>query len=295
MGKEYLIKEETLKGIADAIREKGSTTGSIKVGNMVESIKNIFIGEEVFNDGYYGLPYTKRTEISLNVPATFPSGLYKDSVHMETVDIPNLTSPIPRNMFEGCTALKSANIPKAVLANYIFSDCTSLVNVNAPLSTATGYGCFYKCSSLESVSLPNAKTVEEVSFCGCTKLKKLNFPNVIKMTGTMYHFKDCISLEEINLPLCENVGQHSFYNCKSLKKINIPNAKTFSQQGFYGCSSLLEFKFGVLPTSISNNCFSNCSNLADIYVPWAEDEVANAPWGASNATIHYNWKAESEE
>lgn len=39
--KEYLIKEETLKGIADAIREKGSTTGSIKVGNMIESIKGL--------------------------------------------------------------------------------------------------------------------------------------------------------------------------------------------------------------------------------------------------------------
>lgn len=41
MEKEYLIKEETLKGIADAIREKGVTTDSIKVGNMVESIKGL--------------------------------------------------------------------------------------------------------------------------------------------------------------------------------------------------------------------------------------------------------------
>ena len=41
MEKEYLIKEETLKSIADAIREKGATTDSIKVGNMVESIKSL--------------------------------------------------------------------------------------------------------------------------------------------------------------------------------------------------------------------------------------------------------------
>jgi hypothetical protein len=42
------------------------------------------------------------------------------------------------------------------------------------------------------------------------------------------------------------------------------------------------------PTNIATDAFYNCRNLLDIYVPWAEGEVANAPWGATNATIHYN-------
>ena len=34
---------------------------------------------------------------------------------------------------------------------------------------------------------------------------------------------------------------------------------------------------------------SNRGTLTDIYVPWAEGAVANAPWGATGATIHYDW------
>lgn len=45
-------------------------------------------------------------------------------------------------------------------------------------------------------------------------------------------------------------------------------------------------------TTIANNTFSGCNNLKVINVPWAEGEVANAPWGATNATINYNYVAE---
>lgn len=42
------------------------------------------------------------------------------------------------------------------------------------------------------------------------------------------------------------------------------------------------------PDSIASNAFSNCGNIAHLYVSWGEGQVANAPWGAANATIHYN-------
>lgn len=41
--------------------------------------------------------------------------------------------------------------------------------------------------------------------------------------------------------------------------------------------------------SIGNIIFNGCTNLTDIKVPWAEGEVAGAPWGATNATITYNY------
>jgi len=37
-----------------------------------------------------------------------------------------------------------------------------------------------------------------------------------------------------------------------------------------------------------NNIFNGCTQTFDIYVPWSEGEVAGSPWGATNATIHYN-------
>lgn len=42
-------------------------------------------------------------------------------------------------------------------------------------------------------------------------------------------------------------------------------------------------------TSIGSNCFTgNNNNLTDVYVPWSEGAVDNAPWGAGGATIHYD-------
>lgn len=40
-----------------------------------------------------------------------------------------------------------------------------------------------------------------------------------------------------------------------------------------------------------NDAFEGCTNLTAINVPWAEGAVANAPWGATNAAVSYNYTA----
>lgn len=40
-------------------------------------------------------------------------------------------------------------------------------------------------------------------------------------------------------------------------------------------------------TSVSETAFSDMTALTDIYCEFAEGAVAGAPWGATNATVHY--------
>jgi hypothetical protein len=61
---------------------------------------------------------------------------------------------------------------------------------------------------------------------------------------------------------------------------------------FNKCTGLTSITFKGTPTSISNTAFQNCTNLTTINVPWAEGAVASAPWGATNATINYNYTEE---
>ena len=61
---------------------------------------------------------------------------------------------------------------------------------------------------------------------------------------------------------------------------------------FYDCSKLTTVTFQSTMNSMQSNSFLNCPKLTDIYVPWSEGEVANAPWGATSATIHYNWEVD---
>ena len=58
---------------------------------------------------------------------------------------------------------------------------------------------------------------------------------------------------------------------------------------FTGCDKLESVTLADTITYIAENAFSGCTNLKTINVPWAENAVANAPWGATNATINYNY------
>lgn len=61
---------------------------------------------------------------------------------------------------------------------------------------------------------------------------------------------------------------------------------------FSGCYNLQSV---VLPNSIisiNSNAFTHCTNLTTIKVPWANGVIPNAPWGAVNATITYNYGGE---
>jgi len=47
--------------------------------------------------------------------------------------------------------------------------------------------------------------------------------------------------------------------------------------------------------NMSMYTFKNCTGITDIYVPWTEGAVNSAPWGATNATIHYETQTEPPE
>lgn len=104
-------------------------------------------------------------------------------------------------------------------------------------------------------------------------------------------FNNCKSLK--NLYGTENVEiiqSNAFANCLSLTEFPyMPNVKQMETRAFYNCKNMPIAKFYNTDVSrFSADSLGNCTGLLDIYVPWAEGEVANAPWGAVNATIHYN-------
>lgn len=113
----------------------------------------------------------------------------------------------------------------------------------------------------------NTKRIQSNMFASCGNLKKIYGMENVTHIG-VYAFRDCSSLTEFPyMPLLNSIDGNAFYNCKGLTKIN----------------------FYKKPTStFQSSAFNGCTNITDIYVPWSEGEVANSPWGATNATIYYN-------
>lgn len=155
------------------------------------------------------------------------------------------------------------------IRDHMFDSCMYLYLTSLPNEiTSIGEQAFRNCYSLALTSLPsNVTSISSGAFGGCTSLALTSLPSGI--TSINYAvFTKCESLALTSLPSgVTNIGAYAFSNCFGLTSVT----------------------FEGTPTSINSSAFANCTNLTDIKVPWAEGAVANAPWGATNATITYNY------
>lgn len=87
----------------------------------------------------------------------------------------------------------------------------------------------------------------------------------------------------------KTIRSNAFYNCKQLRKIFMPNTvKNIEDGAFTRCIALTSISIPNSVDVISETAFVGMADLANIYIDRKEsDAPAGAPWGATNATIHY--------
>ena len=194
------------------------------------------------------------------------------------------------------------------------------------LSIASKIKQMYVENGIESVGFAHAPNCERIrlpdtlksrtTFNSLTSMKEFDISSDLNSSLSDYQFAAWTKLEKVLLcPLLTTIPRNCFQDCRSLYEIDFDNITTFEQQSFSGCIGLnRDLVFNKNLTSISlnafstttiksvkfqnstdnlptirNNAFSYCQSLKDIYCPWDEGAVADAPWGATNATIHYNY------
>ena len=153
---------------------------------------------------------------------------------------------------------------------------------------------FSSCSSLALISLPSGITsIGRDAFSHCKKLALTSLPSGITSIGS-YAFNGCPALALTSLPSgITSIEPTAFSGCSNLALTSLPSGITsIGKNAFSGCFNLTSLTFEGTPTTIKNNSFSNCFNLTTINVPWAEGAVSGAPWGATKATINYNYTGE---
>ena len=234
----------------------GAFYGCTKL-TSVDSPKVISIGDTVFT-GCPNLAF-------INFPKVTNIGGYafQNCKSLASIDFPEVTS-ISSNAFQGCIGLTSADLPEVTkIGSYIFSNCTNLASVNLPKITKIGSYAFAICTSLTSVNFLEITSIDNSTFQGCTNLTSVNLPKITSISG--YAFATCTSLTSVNFPEVIRINSYAFQSCTGLTSIDLPKA-----------------------TSINANSFRDCTNITDIYLPNDASTYTNAPFGATNATIHYN-------
>ena len=127
-------------------------------------------------------------------------------------------------------------------------------------------------------------------YVGCTNLAHVSFSESLTSIGESA-FNSCSNLALTSLPAgVTSIGSGAFNSCSNLALTSLPAGVTsIGSYAFSGCTRLTSITFKGTPTIIESSAFDGCTNLTDIKVPWAEGAVSGAPWGATNATITYNY------
>ena len=97
------------------------------------------------------------------------------------------------------------------------------------------------------------------------------------------------SITDITIPSdITEISAYAFASSSKLANVIInDNIASINTQAFKDCSALATITIPASVTDIAADAFIGCTNLTDIYCLFEEGVVANAPWGAVNATVHY--------
>ncbi len=217
----------------------------------------------------------------------------------------------------GNTSLTTVNFsPRTTeIGNWAFAETSNLKNIVIPEGVKTiGYKAF-SGTGIVSVTLPESLIeIGNYAFSDSSSyFTTINMPNNITRIGS-YAFDGCHKLKITSLP--ENLielGADAFMNCQAITISSVPKSlKRLGSSVFFGCYGITNFTFHEdieevgytcfdacknlttvtfkgKPNKIYKNSFDRCERLTRIYVPWSEGEVADAPWGATGATITYNY------
>lgn len=210
----------------------------------------------------------------------------------------------PQGFVDGINAIESGGGESATPSNVVYE--VKEYNDNGYIKTIS-----YKIpSNLSQDTIPNnafratsgsllTSSIEEIivngnptkignySFNGCSGLKKISCYDKLVSIGQGGFGSTALSYDYLP-PYIEDIGLDAFAQCTNFVFSEVPaSVKKIGLDAFYSNLRLKVIKFKGIPESLSNRAFQNCAAITDIYVPWAEGEVANAPWG-TNATIHYN-------
>ena len=186
----------------------------------------------------------------------------------------------------------TAKFRGTVVPEYAFAYLAELTSVDMPDNViAISNSGFYRCQKLTLTSLPSEITsIGDFAFADCSKLALTSLPSGVTSLGD-YAFRDCPMLVLTTLPVgITSIGDYAFKQGTGLASITLPPALTsIGDFAFANCTGLETVRFTSTVSSIPNGVFSGCTKLSTIYVPWSQGQVANAPWGANNATIIYDY------
>lgn len=288
----YLMRESTLKGIADAIRAKRGTTLQIDAANFATEILAITVSSSSSELPTLvdSIAYTSQGDGTCIVSGI--GNFTGDDLVIPTVSpFGETVVGIAENAFSGVVSLLSATLPRSITAipDGCFNGCTALTELRMTDSiVSVGDNAFSGCTSLEAIyyhgdreDYASIDVLEEgnTAFSAATvyyigTADGLAFSSNGDGTCTVTGIGECAEKSfviPVTSPSGETVvaiGANAFKDNLSLMHVEFPHTLTkIDTYAFYGCKALRGI---VLPAGIKtlgNYAFSNCVGLKEMVLP----------------------------
>ena len=224
----------------------------------------------LFGDSINDIPESF-AEITFAENSNYVDGtMFKNEVanHIVTYVIPDGTTEITRNQFDGYMHLQAVSIPDSVtnIGMGAFESCYKLTSITIPNGvTCIKENTFFNCEALTDILLPDSiTTIEEHAFNGCRSLKNLNIPKNVTSIG-FNAFEICYNLRKQIKGIYYVDGWIVGIVNQTMKTAEIMNGtKGIADMSFAGCSELTQL---VIPESVEyvgNNAFRVCSKLENV-------------------------------
>ncbi|MDE7161721.1 MAG: leucine-rich repeat domain-containing protein, partial [Anaeroplasmataceae bacterium] len=186
---------------------------------------------------------------------------------LDDLIIPTSLQETGDEAFRGCVSLVDLVIESNNLGEYMFADCTSIMDVAfADGLERTPTGIFQGATSLQNVDLPSSlKIVGEASFENCTSLPTIEFPDA---TTTLedYAFRSSGIERVVIKKNITNIGVEVFAHCKNLEDIIFENA-TLGDSMLLDCTGLVNLALPEGITEIATLAFADCIKLETVILP----------------------------
>ena len=250
----YVVSDTNLTAIADAIRSKGGTSGTLAFPTaFVTAINNIYSPS---------LQSKSATPTESAQTITPDTGYALNQVDVAAIPQEYITR---YQAFEGAYSGVYSNSTLTVVPNGCFMNNSGLTSVAFANATTIGLGAFWSCTGLTTTIFPEATTIEAYTFRYCHNLNSVSIPKVTEINA--YAFQFCSSLTRIDLPLCTKILTYAFAGCKNLSIVSAPNLSLISGTSAFINAGLSYIDFPALTKISGSYTFTECSYVSYISLP----------------------------
>lgn len=257
---EYLIRGETLSGIADEVRRLSGMEEAMAPDEMKTALAGVEAG---------------------GGSSDFAKGIIDKSIAtIKMKDLDGLTT-IGERAFYNCKSLTDVELPDTIssIDRSAFNSCSDIKKITMPIDATLTYDSFSGVNKVEEVIITAGNT------------------GVLKSTYTYYPWY--ISRKVLNKVTLQegimSIGKQMFYECSNIQSIIIPNSVTVIDYGaFMSCTGLTTINIPHGVTDIEGSAFMSCSNLNTIYIPNTITRIATEAFYSTSLTDVYYEGTEEE-